>query len=145
MQHQQNQDKKSIGKIIQDRSSTSNFTDTRIRISKDFTFYGVTQTKGGQAEISLALKIIKANGEQLVIQYHELISPMRFNGADKIEISTTSLKIIISGKNLNDLIDYLAEHRLVWVKEPDSDFSQVEKGEVEINENGIEIEENIPS
>ena len=141
MQHQQKESKKTINEILQDKRGTQNFTDNRIRISKDFAFYGVTQTKSGQAEISLALKVIKANGEQLIVQYHELISPMHFNGADKIELSTSSLKITISGKNLGDLIDYLAEHRLVWVKEPDSDFIKVEEGEVEINKNGIEVEE----
>jgi len=132
MQHQQKESKKKISDIIQDKRGGQDFTDTRIRISKDFAFYGVTQTKSGQAEISLALKIIKADGEQLIIQYHELISPMRFNGVDKIELSTSSLKIIILGKNLGDLIDYLAEHRLVWIKEPDSDFVQVDEGEVEV-------------
>lgn len=139
MQHQQKESKKTISEILQDKKGGKDFTDTRIRISKDFMFYGVTQTKSGQAEISLALKIIKANGEQLIIQYHELISPMRFNGADKIELSTSYLKVVISGKNLDELIDYLAEHRLVWIKEPDSDFVDVKEEEVEVN--SIEITE----
>lgn len=139
MQHQQKESKKKISDIIQDKRGGQDFMDTRIRISKDFAFYGVTQTKSGQAEISLALKIIKADGEQLIIQYHELISPMRFNGADKIEISTSYLNITISGKNLSDLIDYLAEHRLVWIKESDSDWGEVTEGEVKIE--NIEIEE----
>ena len=141
MQYPQKENRAQLNKILQDRENAQGFADSRIRISKDFPFYGVTQTKSGHAEISLALKIIKANGEQLIVQYHELISPMRFNGADKIELSTSYLKIAISGKNLGSLIDYLAEHRLVWIKEPDSDFVKVNEGEVEINKNGIEIEE----
>ena len=139
MQYPQKENRAQINKILQDRGTRQDFTDSRIRISKDFPFYGVTQTKSGHAEISLALKIIKANGEQLIIQYHELISPMRFNGADKIELSTSYLKITISGKNLGVLVDYLAEHRLVWIKEPDSDWVEVKEGEVEIDKNGIQI------
>ena len=139
MQHQQKEDRKPIGKIIQEKRGVSSFTDTRIRISKDFTFYGVTQTKSGNPEISLALKIIKENGEQLIIQYHELMSPMRFDGATTIKLATPSLTIKIIGKNLTDILDYLAEHRLVWIKEPDSDFLQAKEDEVEIE--SIEIEE----
>ena len=139
MQHQQKEDKKPIGKIIRERKNASAITDSRIRISKDFTFYGITQTKAGDAEISLALKIIKANGEQLVIQYHEFISPMRFDGVGLIHLSTPSLSIKIKGKNLDDIIDYLAEHRLVWIKEPDSDFMEVKEGEAEIET--IEVSE----
>jgi len=133
MSHQQKEDRKPIGRILQEKK-TGSFTDTRIRISKDFTFYGITQTKSGSAEISLALKIIKETGEQLIVQYHEFMSPMRFDGATTIKLATPSLTIKIVGKNLTDIIDYLAEHRLVWITEPDSDFTQVKEGEVEIEE-----------
>jgi hypothetical protein len=64
---------------------------------------------------------------------------MRFDGAAKITLSTPTLKIAITGKNLDNIIDYLAEHRLVWVKEPDSDFPQAGQGEAIIEK--IEIEE----
>jgi len=138
MSHQQKEDRKPIGRILQEKK-TGSFTDTRIRISKDFTFYGITQTKSGSAEISLALKIIKETGEQLIVQYHEFMSPMRFDGATTIKLATPSLTIKIVGKNLTDIIDYLAEHRLVWITEPDSDFTQVKEGEVEIE--SIEIKE----
>jgi hypothetical protein len=133
MEHQQKEDRKPIGKIIQEKKSRTSFTDSRIRISKDFTFYGITQTKGGDPEISLGLKIIKANGEQYIIQYHELISPIHYDGATTIKLLTPSISITITGKNLDDVIDYLAEHRLMWIKEPDSDFVEVKEGEVEIS------------
>lgn len=94
----------------------------RIRECENFTFYGVTKTKAGSAEISLALKLVMADNSQLIIQYHELMSPMKYNGVDEIEITTPTLSVTIKGKNLDDIIDYLAEHRLVWIKEPDSDF-----------------------
>lgn len=134
MQHQPKDN--AIERILSEKR-VPDFGDRRVRISKDFTFYGVTQTKSGEPEISIALKLIMANGSQLIIQYHELISPMRYNGADKIELSTTSLSIVITGKNLQDVFDYLAEHRLVWIKEPDSDFVQAKEGEGVVE--GVEV------
>jgi len=135
MQHQQKEDRKPIGRILQEKKG---FTDSRIRISKDFTFYGVTQTKAGEPEISISFKIIKADGRQLIIQYHELISPMEFDGANEIVLSTLNMKITIKGKNLSNIIDYLSEHRLMWIKEPDSDFVHVKEGEVEVESITIE-------
>ena len=140
MQHPQKENRTQINRILQDRGSVQDFTDSRIRISKDFPFYGITQTKSGHAEISLALKIVKAIWVQFIIQFHDLFSPLRCICAVKIELSTSYLEITISGKNLGCLIDYLAEHRLVWIKEPDSDFVKVDEGDVEINKNGIEVE-----
>lgn len=134
MQHQQKENNRLVEQILQEKRGVPEFIDSRVRISKDFTFYGVTQTKSGHAEISIALKMKMKDGSQLIIQYHELLSPMRYNGADKIELTTTGLTIVITGKNLEPIIDYLAEHRLVWIKEADSDFMQVEEGEVEIEE-----------
>ena len=110
-----------------------------IRKSKDFTFYGVTPLIGTDPEISLALKFIKKSGMQFIVQYHEFISPMRFDGSSTIELSTPYLSIKITGKKLDNVIDYIAEHRLVWIKEPDSDFMEIGEGETEIER--IEIEE----
>ena len=81
MSHQPKDDKKPIGKLIQEKRGLSNLSDTRIRISNDYTFYGVTKTKAGDAETSLALKIILESGEQLIVQYHEMVSPLRYDGA----------------------------------------------------------------
>lgn len=136
--HPREENEKPIGRIL-GKPTKPVFLDKRIRLSEDFTFYGVTKTKNGEPEISLALKIIKANGEQFIIQYHELISPMKFDGANVIEISTLNLTVTIRGKNIAELIDYLAEHRLVWIKEPDSDFIEVEEGECEIE--GINVKD----
>lgn len=137
MEHLQGENRKPIGRILQDKKPS--FLDERIRISKDFTFYGVTQTRAGEAEISIAFKIIKTNGEQYIIDYHELISPKYFDGAGKIKLNTPYLSIVIEGKNLGNLVDYFAEHRVVWLKEPDSDFLKVGEGEVDIE--SIEVVE----
>lgn len=138
MLHQQKDEQNSINKILNEKQGVSNFKDTRIRQSKDFAFYGVTKTQAGNPEISLALKLILKDGSQLLIQYHELNSPMKFDGSTQIELHTHSLNIVIRGARLEPLFDYLAEHRLMWVKEPDSDFVQVKEAEPRIER--IEVE-----
>ena len=138
MSHQEEVGKRNIPTLI-NRKNQPYVKPSVIRPSDNYTFYGVTKTKAGEAEISLALKIILENGSQLIVHYHEINSPMRYDGATTIELNTSALSIIITGKNLADLIDYLAEHRLVWIKEPDSDFIQVANNEPEIEK--IEVKE----
>ena len=104
---------------------------------------GASKSKSGVAEVSLALKLIMEDGSQLEIQYHEFVSPMKFDGATLIEISTPTLSIKINGKNLQSIFDYLMEHRLVWIKEPDSSMVETKEGEAEIEK--IEIEEDKPA
>ncbi|MFK7979276.1 MAG: hypothetical protein AB8G86_04805 [Saprospiraceae bacterium] len=140
---------KPIGRLIkQDSHSKKNFVNQlssnqalegKIRDSKDFQFYGITKTKAGDAVLSLALKLILQDGEQLVIQYHELQSPVRFKPSDILTFSTPTLSITIEGKNLESILDYIAEHRLVWIKEPDNSFIQTKDGEPEVT--SIKIEE----
>lgn len=139
MQHQEKVGKKSIPTLL-DRKKNQYSKPSIIRPSENFTFYGITKTKAGDAEISLALKLIMENGSQLIIQYYEINSPMRYDGANTIELNTPTLSITITGKRLDDIIDYLAEHRLVWIKEPDSDFTEIDEAEPEIEK--IEVKEN---
>lgn len=117
-QHQQNS--KTLQDILTSKSLSSDFGDKRIRRSRDFKFYGITQGRTGTPEQTLAIKITKSNGEQLVIEYSDLVSPKKYDGRDKLEISTLSIHITIEGKGLDKIIDYLAEHRLMWIKEPES-------------------------
>jgi hypothetical protein len=130
MYQEQEKNRDPIGRLIQDKKP--NYLDKRIRISEDFKFYGVTKTQAGNAEIAISLKINLKDGQQLVIQYHELISPMRYDGVSTIKLSTSHLSVEIKGKNLSPLLDYLAEHRLMWIKEPESDWGEVGDGEVKI-------------
>ena len=97
----------------------------KVRDARNFTFFGVTKGIIQDAPISIAFKIILQNGEQHIFQYHELVSPMVFNGSSKIVLNTSSLSITIEGKKLNLILDYLSEHRLMWIKEPDSEFMQI--------------------
>ena len=73
MQHQQKVDKDPIGRLLSKDEAKASYLDKRIRISEDFTFYGITKTKAGAAEISIGLKFILASGEELVFDYHEFI------------------------------------------------------------------------
>lgn len=117
-------------------------TPPKVRDARNFTFFGVTKGIIQDAPISIAFKIILQNGEQHIFQYHELVSPMVFNGSSKIVLNTSSLSITIEGKKLNLILDYLSEHRLMWIKEPDSEFMQISyEWEAEIDK--IIIEERL--
>jgi len=141
---------KTIGRLVRpDSNSKKNFSNQfapnkepegKIRNSKDYQFYGITKTKAGDAALSLALKLILEDGEQIIIQYHELQSPIIFKPSDsKIIFSTPTLSATIEGKNLEPILDYISEHRLVWIKEPDNSFGQAIENEPEITK--IKIEE----
>ncbi len=130
----QKDDNKSIPTLLNKskRNITGSYTqkvapEGKIRESKDSDFYGITKTRAGEAVLSLALKLILENGEQLIIQYHDLQSPIRFYPEDKITCSTPTLSLIIEGKNLEDILDYMSEHRLVWIKEPDNSFGATQQ------------------
>lgn len=134
---------KTLEDILTDRGTSGGFGDKRIRRSKDFKFYGVSMSRTGNAERSIAVKFIRSNGEQLVIPYHDLNSPYRFDGKNIIELSTSTLHITIEGKGLEKILDYLAEHRLMWIKEPidstDSFFSSDDEGEIVISEIKVDL------
>ncbi|MEM8527987.1 MAG: hypothetical protein AAGG68_25320 [Bacteroidota bacterium] len=117
-------------------------TPPKVRDARNFTFFGVTKGIIHDAPISIAFKIILQNGEQHIFQYHEVVSPMVFNGSSKIVLNTSSLSITIEGKKLNLILDYLSEHRLMWLKEPDSEFMQT-KYEWESEIDKIMIEERL--
>jgi len=105
----------------------------RIRMSRDFEYFGITETKSGQAPISLAFKITFRDGTSKAIQYHELISPFELeSGGTKIVLQTSSFAIHIEGQELDDLFEYFMEHRIMWVKEPDSDFPKASEGNPQI-------------
>jgi len=113
------EDKKNIPTLLANKSKRNSFAQNlapegRIRDSKDYQFYGITKTKAGDAILSLALKLILQDGEQLILQYHELQSPIRFKPSDIITFSTPTLSVTIEGKNLESILDYISEHRLVW-------------------------------
>ncbi len=107
------------------KQDTKNSLKSGLKEKPKFRDYGsyaiVTPTKG-QSDISLALKIIKKNGEQIAIWYYEINSPIKLESPKKLEFSTPNLKISIQGENLQNLFDALLEHKVVWIKEPESEF-----------------------
>lgn len=133
----QDQNSKSIQDLLNTRGINGGFNDQRIRRSRDFKFYGITQGRSGKPETSLAIKVIMSNGEQIVIQYHDLLSPIKFDGGSKIELSTSMIHLVIEGTGMDKILDYLAEHRLMWIKEPESsadifdNFSDSEEIQIE--------------
>lgn len=96
--------------------------DKPASISQDYTYFGVTKTQSGGIENALAFKIKFKDGSQNIIQYHELISPFKFNGSTEIELATNKISIKIIGSRLEPVLDHLAVHRLTWIKEHDATF-----------------------
>jgi len=131
----QDQPNKTIQDLLQ-RGYNGGFSEVKIRRSRDFKFYGITQSRTGMSETTMAFKIIKSNLEQLVIPYHDLATPIKFDGKNTIEMSASTLHITIEGQGLESLLDYITEHRLMWIKEPenssDTFISSDEGGEIVI-------------
>lgn len=93
-------------------------------------FFGISDERKGNV---LALKIVSSVGTQRAVHYHDIVSPMDFNGNSEIILLTTAIKIVITGHNLEKLFDYIIQHRVMWVKEPQDSFAEVDDKEVEIN------------
>lgn len=121
------------------RGSIPHLKEKSVRPSKDFTHFGITNSKGGVLPQSLALKIIFPDNTQKAINYHEIASPMLFDGKNRIELSTSTLSIIIEGNYLEKLFDYLLEQAVVWIKSPDETITENLKGGVLIE--SIEVKD----
>ena len=92
-------------------------------------FYGLTDK---EASMAVALKFVTQSGEQKAIHYHDIISPIEFDGSSKIVLYTSRLSITITGKHLEELFDFIIQHRVKWVVEPQDSFGDVGEGVVEI-------------
>lgn len=95
-------------------------------------FFGITVERAGIPENAIALKFITNNGEQKAIHYHDIMSPMDFDGGGNIVLSTPRLVVTIEGQDLGELFDYIIEHRVKWISEPQSSFVEVEAGKPRI-------------
>ena len=118
------------------------FTPDRgaIRKCKDREFYGYTFEEKGLTPMAMAIDIIKEDGNRMAIQYHEIASPIIFDISGMVKLKVSIFEIIIRGKNLKSIYEYILEHRLVWIKENDSSFTEVKEDEPLIE--SIEIKEN---
>lgn len=100
--------------------------------------FGITVERAGILENAIALKFITSKGEQRAIHYHDIMSPMDLDGAGKIVLSTPRLVATIEGQDLGELFDYIIEHRVKWISEPQSSFVEVEAGKPQVT--GVRFE-----
>lgn len=80
----------------------------------------------------VGLRVLFADGRVAFVQYHDLVSPLTFDGAGEIELRTPAMSLKISGRNLAALFDHLCSHRVAWVREPEGSFFQSAEGQAEI-------------
>lgn len=125
--------------LLREKERRGSQEENRIRPSNDFEFYGITKTVRGEPTLSMALKIILKDGRQYAFNYHELVSPIEYDGASEIVIQTIGKSIKIEGKNLESLFDYILEHRVVWMKEPDASLVPANDNEVEISSISVTV------
>lgn len=101
----------------------------------DYLFFGLAHNQANP----VGFQITFAAGNVAAIYYHDIISPLEYDGSGIIKISTPSIDIKITGKNLGVLFDFLFESRVAWIKEPDSSFVQPGEDQPEIESIKLEI------
>lgn len=116
-----------------------------IRKAKDRKCYGYTfDPRDGHHPLSLAVDFFLQDGTRMGIFYMEVQSPILFSlggtqTPQSITLRTTGAEIVIYGKRLSPIYEYLLEQRLVWLKEPDGSFTEVKENEAEIEEVIIKV------
>lgn len=128
--------------LLASKGTDGGFGEIKIRRSRDFQFYGITQARTGNPEMTLSLKVIKSSKKQIVIPYHDISTPITYNGRNKIELSASTIHLTIEGSGLDKILDYLAEHRLMWIKEPEDtadSFHSSDDDENNVIINSIEV------
>lgn len=119
----QSEQNRSIPSFIKERQNSI------LKTRGDSSFFGITKDNDGMA---VALKFITKIGEQKAIHYHDIVSPMEYDGSSEIAISTNRITIVISGRNLDNLFDHIIQHQVKWIKELDSSYLPAKEDELEI-------------
>lgn len=91
-------------------------------------FYGLAHAQVNP----VGFKAIFASGNVAFIQYHDIISPLTFDGTCEIELRTPAMSLKITGRNLATLFEHLCSHRVAWVREPEGSFIEAAEGQAEI-------------
>ncbi len=91
-------------------------------------FYGLAHAQVNP----VGFKVLFADGAVAFVQYHDLVSPLTFDGSGEIGLRTPAMSLKISGRNLAALFDHLCSHRVAWVREPEGSFFQAAEGQAEI-------------
>jgi hypothetical protein len=110
--YQSEQNRSSIPQLIKEKKSPV------LKSRGDNAYYGTADKQN----VAISLKIITAKGQQRAIHYHDIISPMDFDGGSEILLSTSRVTVTITGHNLDDLFDEIIQHRVMWVKELSNSF-----------------------
>lgn len=111
------EDRKIPDLIAYNEGNESPFESSSALETENFTCFGVT----AQNTRALALKVIFGNGNQILIQYSRMLSPITYNGRNELALNTATLRLEVQGLNLPPLLDYVAEQRLAWIKSIDLD------------------------
>jgi hypothetical protein len=122
-QSEQSEQSRSIPTLIRERNSSI------LKSRGTSVFFGIADRNEGNV---IALKFISELGEQKAIHYHDIISPMDYDGSSEITLSTSRISITINGRNLDDLFDHIIQHEVKWIREPQGSFTAVEEEGVEV-------------
>jgi hypothetical protein len=123
--------------VIDDTDTSPTMENSAVPPENDFAFFGLAHNQVSSA----GFKIIFAAGNIAAIFYHDIVSPITYDGIGIIELRTPSLVLNITGKNLNPLFDHLFENRVAWIMEPDASFTQVGEGQPEIETITLQLKE----
>lgn len=124
-----------------ERANSSPFSADKvefIRKAKDRTYYGYTfDQASGRHPLSLALDFFLKDGSRFGVYYMEINSPILLSlgsGTEpqSVTLRTSSNEIVIAGRNLTPVYEFLLEQRLVWLKELETSFAEVADGETVI-------------
>jgi|GEM_PF-6899966 len=89
----------------------------------------------------VGFKILFGDGRVAGIQYHDIVSPLEYDGAGLITLKTPALQIKITGKNLRPLFDMIFENRVSLLREPDTSFVEVEENQPQIETINLQSKE----
>lgn len=119
----QSEQNRIIPNILKDR------TNSAMKGRGSSPYYTLTDKESSMA---VAIKFVSANGEQKAVHYHDIVSPIEYDGNSRITLLTQRITVIIEGRSLDDLFDYIIQHRVKWVEEPQGSFpiSRDEKLEI---------------
>jgi hypothetical protein len=120
--HQSERSKSSIPHLIRDKKTPI------LRSRGNSVYFGVTD----RGTTSITLKFITSTGQQRAINYHDILSPMDYDGESEILLRTRLLEVCIKGRNLEDLFDEIIQHRVMWISEPQSSFANDDAEQPEV-------------
>ncbi|WP_143473501.1 hypothetical protein [Flavilitoribacter nigricans] len=83
--------------------------------------------------MAVALKFVMRSGEQKAVHYHDILSPIEYDGNALITLYTSRLTIRIEGQYLGALFDYIIQHRVKSIEEPQSTFPSEGPGKLAVN------------